>query len=53
LRQEKLLWKMWTSRLWLTPSSKGYQETFAEIDSALKNTISHRAIATETTDPLF
>ncbi len=25
---------------------EGYQETFAEIDSALKNTISHRAIAT-------
>jgi inosine/xanthosine triphosphate pyrophosphatase family protein len=25
--------------------ARGYQETFAEIDSALKNTISHRAIA--------
>jgi XTP/dITP diphosphohydrolase len=25
---------------------EGYQETFAEMDSALKNTISHRAIAT-------
>jgi XTP/dITP diphosphohydrolase len=25
----------------------GYQETFAEMDSALKNTISHRAIATK------
>jgi XTP/dITP diphosphohydrolase len=26
---------------------EGYQETFAEMDSALKNTISHRAIATK------
>jgi XTP/dITP diphosphohydrolase len=45
LRQENYFENVDIKALVMTP--EGYQETFAEIDSALKNTISHRAIATK------
>jgi hypothetical protein len=44
---------MWTSRLWLTHlPARGYQETFAEIDSALKTQLAIEPLQ-QTTDPLF